>query len=557
MDTFTANVYAEKSGPGAFEDAHMRRRFQEQNRDFIGMSLRILRAPVRAPAGALAVISALLALACAPAFASQFVRLDYNITMASRARDAVFIELFDDKPLTQANFMQYVNAGLYDGSIMHRLAQDFVLQGGGFYQQFQSEPPPVHISLDPTATVDLDGNPATPNPSVMNEYSVGTVRSNQRGTIAMARVGGMPNSATNQWFVNYKDNSFLDSVDGGFTVFAKVSGDGMAYFDAINSGPPIYITNLNPDSNNDGQRDGGPFFNYSANPPGSDGVPFLDATSGDMLVMVERADRVDYLGPGITTTVSGGLTFSARDVFIDNGTLFTGAGQLTVGTGRTMGIRDGTVLAGRFLENKGTLQPGLQLGSVVVQGFKQNANASLEIQIGGTTVDTQYDRLVVSTGALLGGDLDISLLNFNPSPGQSFTVLTAAFFNGEFDNINLPALAPGLVWDVAQSNTALTLSVWSADFNRDGTVDNADYVLWRKMRNTTVTTAFAGADANGDKSINDLDFDIWRRNFGNSGGGTSGGSFAVPEPAGVALLLSGFAMIARIRSRRVSMERTA
>src|SRR6478609_2729691 len=83
----------------------------------------------------------LLTLSPLAATASQFVELDYNLTLAGRARNSVFLELFDDKPLTQANFLQYVNNtsvahGNYTGSFMHRLAKGFVIQGGGFYPSF-------------------------------------------------------------------------------------------------------------------------------------------------------------------------------------------------------------------------------------------------------------------------------------------------------------------------------------------------------------------------------------------------------------------------------------
>ena len=163
--------------------------------------------------------------------------------------------------------MQYVNAQLWDGMFMNRLSHGFVMQGGGFYPVYQSEPSPLNVSLrsDASVRVDLDGNPATPNPTVVNEYAVGSTRSNVRGTIAIAQQSGLPNSASNEWFVSYKNNSFLDSVDGGFTVFAEVRGDGMVYYDALDVLPSggndgMHIVNLNQDADDNGVRDGGPFW---------------------------------------------------------------------------------------------------------------------------------------------------------------------------------------------------------------------------------------------------------------------------------------------------------
>ena len=128
------------------------------------------------------------------------------------------IELLDDvSPNTVANFLNYVRDGDYDGTFFHRAIPGFILQGGGFSMGTDGE-----VSEVPS------------DPPVANEFRL----SNIRGTIAMAKVGGNPNSATNQWFVNLADNSAnLDAQNGGFTVFARVRGDGMDIVDAIVAQP--------------------------------------------------------------------------------------------------------------------------------------------------------------------------------------------------------------------------------------------------------------------------------------------------------------------------------
>ena len=125
------------------------------------------------------------------------------------------IELFDTvTPVTVQNFLNYVNSGAFNGSYFHRLEKDFVVQGGGY------------------RFVPFEGAVVIPaNPPIVNEFSV----SNTRGTVAMAKLGGDPNSATSQWFVNLADNSEnLDNQNGGFTVFGRVLGDGMLVLDRIN-----------------------------------------------------------------------------------------------------------------------------------------------------------------------------------------------------------------------------------------------------------------------------------------------------------------------------------
>ena len=77
-----------------------------------------------------------LALTLADARGDSFVEFDYNVSSNTRARNTAFIQLYDDRPATTANFLQYVNGGLFNNTLMHRLAYSsgvpFVLQGGGY-----------------------------------------------------------------------------------------------------------------------------------------------------------------------------------------------------------------------------------------------------------------------------------------------------------------------------------------------------------------------------------------------------------------------------------------
>jgi peptidyl-prolyl cis-trans isomerase A (cyclophilin A) len=121
------------------------------------------------------------------------------------------MELFPQAaPNTVANFLHYVDDGDYSDSLVHRSVPNFVIQGGGYTL--------INNVID---LVRVD-------PPVVNEYN----QSNLRGTVAMARYGGQVNSATSQWFVNLGNNSGLDSVDGGFTVFARIV-TGMDVVDGI------------------------------------------------------------------------------------------------------------------------------------------------------------------------------------------------------------------------------------------------------------------------------------------------------------------------------------
>ena len=121
----------------------------------------------------------------------------------------IVIEMNEDAaPGTVKNFLQYVRSGFYDGTIFHRIIPGFMIQGGGFTAEMVRKEP---------------GAP------VKNEYK----ESNVRGTIAMAKLGGDPDSATCQFFINLEDNGAnLDNQNGGFTVFGKVV-EGMDVVDKI------------------------------------------------------------------------------------------------------------------------------------------------------------------------------------------------------------------------------------------------------------------------------------------------------------------------------------
>ncbi len=140
------------------------------------------------------------------------------------------VNLFDKTtPQTVQNFLQYVENEDYTNSIVHRVAKDFVVQGGGFTFDSTLDEDGQMIGVDDIE--DLE--------SVENE----PVYSNVRGTIAMAKLSGDEDSATNQWFFNVSDNSAnLDNQNGGFTAFGTVDEQGMEIIDAINDLTAYYIT---------------------------------------------------------------------------------------------------------------------------------------------------------------------------------------------------------------------------------------------------------------------------------------------------------------------------
>ena len=143
---------------------------------------------------------------------------DNPVVIMETSEGAMTIELYADKaPGTVQNFLWYVNNEFYDGLIFHRVIQTFMIQGGGFTEDMSKK---------------------SGNPEIDNEAGNGLT--NDKYTLAMARTNAI-NSATSQFFINTKDNDFLNHRDTsaqgfGYCVFGKVI-DGTDTVDAIAAVP--------------------------------------------------------------------------------------------------------------------------------------------------------------------------------------------------------------------------------------------------------------------------------------------------------------------------------
>ena len=213
---------------------------------------------------------------------------------------SIDIALYDQRtPATVANFKNYVDSGRYfitDPTtnqiaplFWHRSAPGFVIQSGGFL-----------ATVDPSNSTDVAPTQVQAFAAVPNEPGI----SNERGTIAMAKLGTDPNSATSQWYINLADNggppSNLDTVDGGFTVFGRVLGDGMTVADAI-AALPIFNFGTPFDSL--------PLRNYTS------GLP----TPGNLVTI----PAIDYIS-SLTFTASSDHPAIASVQFSDSDLLVSG-----------------------------------------------------------------------------------------------------------------------------------------------------------------------------------------------------------------------------------------
>jgi peptidyl-prolyl cis-trans isomerase A (cyclophilin A) len=163
----------------------------------------------------LALAGLVLLSAATQAWAQNLPRVKFTTTQGE-----VVVELFADKaPKTVANFLQYVNDKHYDGTIFHRVINNFMVQGGGYDSQYREKATRAPVRHEGREALEAGGP------------------RNVVGTLAMARTND-PHSATSQFFINVKDNGFLDPSPQmfGYTVFGRVVS-GMEVVDRIKSLP--------------------------------------------------------------------------------------------------------------------------------------------------------------------------------------------------------------------------------------------------------------------------------------------------------------------------------
>jgi T5SS/PEP-CTERM-associated repeat protein len=190
-----------------------------------------------------------------------------------------------------------------------------------------------------------------------------------------------------------------------------------------------------------------------------------------------------------------------------------------------------------------------------VASLVQQAGAELLFELRNAS---NFDNLSATGAATLGGDLVVSLAGgFAPALGAEFMILSAASVSGPFatENFSAASLASGLSWDVLYTSTRVTLKVVAGilgDYNQNGKVDAADYVLWRNNVGTTNTLP---NDPNGG-TIGTAQYNTWRAHFGQTAGPGAGSGAAqlaaVPEPMTTLMLLTAVAVAGVARRRTAS-----
>lgn len=356
---------------------------------------------------------------------------------------AIDIDLYDTAaPRTVANFMGYLNSGRYKESFIHRSVPGFVIQGGGY-------------------TWDMPQNLINPVPSfppVNNEFNI--ARPNIRGSIAMAKVSGDPNSATSEWFINLADNPDLNTQNSGFTVFGQVKPASMAVVDAIGALPLVNA--------------GSPF----------DSLPIASSPSGNQIqksnvVVVTNVTNLsspyqglwwnaNESGWGMTLTQRGTTIFSAIYTYDATGTPvwytmtncpLTGGNRCTADLYSVNGATSPTVpwnSSGAQVAKVGT-------GTLV---FSDNNNAVFSYTLNGVTTSRNITRQIYATGPN-PPIVDYTDLWWNPNESgwgvtltQQFGIIFAAWF--VYDSTGKP------IWYVATNCPATATGCAGELYRADG-----------------------------------------------------------------------------------------
>ena len=447
-------------------------------------------------------------------------------------------------------------------------------------------------SLNFNSTVTLFGNPSfsTFNTSVSNgdiefngptNYAGGTITTlgivRQDGNVTMTAAttvnasgvfdmdGSNPTPTT--WTINraltinadyVEILSFLPFVNPNNVVDATISIDNSGGITVFNSTSGALAVNLS--ANKVWRMAGTMNLNGSTPFPVFNQIPTM--VSGSPMYMTGTLNVQDRVAISAPTELSGTVNINSGSTLYLSGNstirsiaAVTGGGQL-INTADRMIVENGAYI-GVPLVNHGELEIGYPelVGSVSLTAFQQGAGGSLQIDLAGSLRGGGYDRVNVLGNAQLDGALHVELINgFVPTIGSSFDILDWGGLSGAFSSLELPQIF-GRGWDtsllyVTGQLTLIDVPTLPGDYNRDGMVNAADYIVWRDTFGSNNNLA---ADNDSSGLIDAQDYESWKANYGRPSGSASA-TFSpvhgVPEPSALGLTLLGVGWALAIMPRQ-------
>ncbi|WP_442481867.1 beta strand repeat-containing protein [Aeoliella sp. SH292] len=342
------------------------------------------------------------------------------------------------------------------------------------------------------------------------------------------------------------DGTNSELISTGLAVIGRF---GSATLDVLNGGAvrsDIYVQSFDPGSNSTTSVTGAASLLDVAGDivVGRAGGAFLDIRAGGRaesggttrIGEISSAGAINVTGANSTleagTQIHIGVGGTGRLTVSDGGNVTTPI--VTVGGASELSVHDASVTGDvTLLANSVMLADNATVGPLT-----QQAGADLQVILRGTS---DFDNLHVLGPAILRGDLLVFLdEGFIPQAGDSFEFLTSSGeISAIFGSTNLPALSGGLEWQLDFSPQALTLNVIGGlpgDYNNDGTVNLADYTVWRDNLGASITLPNDSTPG----TVTGDDYTVWKTNFGSAGGPgalDSIGGNQVPEPGSVFTLL--------------------
>ena len=301
------------------------------------------------------------------------------------------------------------------------------------------------------------------------------------------------------------------------------------------------------------------------------GVPigFANRVAGSRMVVTGQLNVQQRVDISADTTLSAASTTDidasahvlrmSGNTVVEPGATITGDGHLQNASSGNISLPAGLSTGNVGLSNEGLLRLGDAVGVVAVAEFVQSAGATLMADVGRNTISTDSDVLTISSSmAFVDGFVQPNIVNIGgtfqpPQIGDAFTILTAVGgVSGTFDDV-LDANLGGQIfeWTLIHNPNNVQIELASiggllGDYNQNGLVDAADYVIYRDTLGSLIHLA---ADGNQNGVIDKGDYDIWRSHFGQMAGSGTFVHTTVPEPATQAMLSLAAACVCFLRSR--------
>jgi T5SS/PEP-CTERM-associated repeat protein len=392
--------------------------------------------------------------------------------------------------------------------------------------------------------VDGPGSILSINNDVTVGYSTMGVMRIRNGAIVNATMGD----------TNVTQHSRIE-LDGGVLRTSSLGNTGL-----IRGNGEIMVSNF---SSGDGRFEAGPgqLLRISGAPTGNYNNNGILAVDGGELEFLRNVTNLTSGPDAAEITLRNGIMrlgtpLSGSPTNLTNSGVLAALGGTNDFYGRVSNVSDGRIAVTNnstmifhddVSADSGTIVVFPGSSAVFLEDLTMTGSSVLLADLAGTDDDTGFGQIEVVGNAQLNTSLNISLAGgFTPEAGDEFPILAASTISGGLALGDVPALPSGLKWDIEQEANRVVLSVvpgLAGDYNNDGLVDGADYVVWAKQSGLSGDDLAADGDSSG--TVDDDDLAFMSKYFGNtleSGGGAAANG-SIPEPVSLAPIFLGLLLV--------------